>query len=79
MEQSPFREVDTCSVGQNFLCVTEPKYSLLCSQDPATSLYWSQLNPVHTLLPHFPKIYFNIILLFAPRSPDMKGSWECIE
>ena len=30
---------------------------------------FSQMNPVHTLTPYYPQIYFNIILLFISRSP----------
>jgi hypothetical protein len=29
----------------------------------------SHMNPIHTLQPYFPKIYFNFILLSTPRSP----------
>jgi len=39
----------------------ECKRSLPCSQDPTTSPYLSQINPVHTFPSYFPKIYSNIV------------------
>jgi len=49
----------------------EPEVSLLCSQEPTLVPMLIQMNPVHTLLHHFPKIYSNIILPFTPRSSEL--------
>jgi hypothetical protein len=46
----------------------EPWGSLTCSQESATGPYLIQMNPVHTLIPCFPKINFNIIVPSTFRS-----------
>jgi hypothetical protein len=38
----------------------EPKCSLPCLQKPATGPIMSQMNPVHTFPPYFPKMTSNI-------------------
>jgi hypothetical protein len=45
----------------------EPEGLLPCSQEPATILILSQMNPIHTFHPYFLKIHFNIILPSTPR------------
>jgi hypothetical protein len=46
----------------------EPGGSLSCSQEPATRPYPEAHRTVHTLLPYFLKIRFNIILPSTPKS-----------
>jgi len=48
----------------------EPEGLLSCSQDPTTSTYLSQMNPVHTFSPYFHKVYSNIIFPSMPRSSE---------
>jgi hypothetical protein len=38
----------------------EPRGYLLYSQEPDIGPVLSQMNPIHTLQPYFPKIHFNI-------------------
>jgi hypothetical protein len=40
----------------------EPEGSLLYSQEPATGPFLSQINPVHTFQPYFPKTHSNLRL-----------------
>jgi hypothetical protein len=47
----------------------EPENSLPCSEKPTIETYSSQMTPVHTLIPYFFKICFNIILPSKPKSP----------
>jgi hypothetical protein len=42
--------------------------SLPCSQKPAMVPILSQMHPVHTFPPYFPKIHFNIIFPSMPKS-----------
>jgi hypothetical protein len=44
---------------------------LLCSKEPVTDPYPEPGDSIHTLLPHFLKIHFNIILPFSPRSFEL--------
>jgi hypothetical protein len=48
----------------------EHKCSLPCSQEPTTSPIPSQMNPIHTLLPYFPTMHFNIMLPCMPKSSE---------
>jgi hypothetical protein len=48
----------------------EPEGSLLCSQQPATGPYLSQMNAVHTFPPYFPEIHSNIIFPSTLTSSD---------
>jgi len=41
----------------------QPEGSLPCSQQPATDPVLSQMHPVHTFPPYFPKIHSNITSL----------------
>jgi hypothetical protein len=45
----------------------EPERSLSYSQLTATGPYLSQMHPIHTLPPSFPKIHSNIIFPSTPR------------
>jgi len=55
---------------RNFPYIIEPEGSLLCSQQPTTSIYVGHMHPV-TFQPHSLKIHFDTILPSVPKSPKI--------
>ena len=67
MEQRPSWEANQFSASQEIPCILlNPKVHYGIHKCPPPVLILSQLDPVHTLISHFLKIYLTIILPFTP-------------
>jgi hypothetical protein len=71
VEQSPSWEAASHSgdheIPPHFM---EPQVHYRVQKSPPLVSILSQMNPVHTFPPHFPKIHCNIIFPSAPRSSE---------
>jgi len=71
MVQIPSSEADSHSASQEIhRLLYNPKIHYCVHESPQLVPILSQMNPVHTFPPYFPKIRSNIILPSTPRSSE---------
>jgi hypothetical protein len=76
MEPSPYWEADSHLSSQIIPLLWDPKVRYLIEKSTQPVPVLSQMNPVHTLLPHLFKISFNIILPPTPGSSEWSLSFR---
>jgi len=63
MEQNPSLEADSCAATKEMPCLLwNSKVRYLIQNSPPLVPILSQIHPIHTFLPYFPKIHSNVIL-----------------
>jgi len=71
MEQSPSWEANSHLTGQEIpRFLYDPKVHYRVHKSPPLVYVLSQMHPVHTFPPYFPKIHSNIIFPSTPRSSE---------
>jgi hypothetical protein len=71
MEQSPYSEANNHSASQEIPHLSKnPNVHYRVQNSPPLVLILSHMNPVHTFLPYFPNIHYNIILSSSPKPSE---------
>jgi hypothetical protein len=77
MQDSHSSEFDSFSASQEISrFLWQPKFHRLVHKNPSSAFILILTNQIHTIQSYFLKIYFNIILPSAPRSPKRPPSFR---